>query len=137
MYGGRISPLFDTARRLLLVDIENGREVRRNEQVVEELELGVQVRRTAGLRADVLICGAISRPLEALLSTAGVAVISQASGLAEDVLRAFASGQLTEQSFLMPGCRERRTRYRGARSTEKKMPSAKTNEEEGDDDATR
>ncbi len=116
VFDGRISPVFDAARRLMLVDIENGREVRRTEQVVEEAELGPRAWRVAEFGADVLICGAISRPLETMLLSAGVEVIPQACGQVEDVLRAFMSGQLTEQAFMMPGCCGRRRRFRGGRS---------------------
>ena len=116
VFDGRISPVFDAARRLLLVDIENGREVWRTEQVVEEPELGPRARRVAEFGADMLICGAISRPLEAMLLSAGVEVVPQTCGQAEDVLRAFMSGQLTEQAFLMPGCCGRRRRFRGGRA---------------------
>ena len=104
IFDGRISPVFDAARRLVLVDIENGREVRRTEQVVEEPELGPRARRVAELGTDVLICGAISRPLEATLLSAGVEVIPQTCGPVEDVLKAFVSGKLTQQAFVMPGC---------------------------------
>jgi len=108
---GRISPVFDAARRLLLVDIENGREVWRTEQIVEESDLSPRARRVAESGAEVLICGAISRPLEAMLSSAGVEVIPQTCGLVEDVLKAFISGRLTERAFVMPGCCGRRRRY--------------------------
>jgi len=116
IFDGRISPVFDAARCLLLVDIEDGREVWRTEQIVEEPELGPRARRVAEFGADVLICGAISRPLEAMLLSAGVEVVPQTCGQAEDVLRAFMSGQLTEQAFLMPGCCGRRRRFRGSRA---------------------
>jgi len=115
IFDGRISPVFDAARRLVLVDIENGREVRRTEQVVEETDLGPRVSRIAALGANVLICGAISRPLEAMLFSAGVEVIPQVCGPWENVLRVFLSGQLTEQAFMMPGCCGRRRRFRGGR----------------------
>ena len=113
---GRISPVFDVARRLLLVDIENAREVGRTENTLEEVELAARARRVAELGADGLICGAISRPLEAMLLSAGVAVIPQTCGPVDDVLRAFMSGQLTEQAFVIPGCCGRRRRFRGGRS---------------------
>jgi len=116
VFDGRISPVFDAAGKLVLVDIENGREIRRTEQVVEEADLGPRASRVAGLGANVLICGAISRPLEAMLLSAGVEVIPQACGQWEDVLRAFLSGRLTEQAFMMPGCCGRRRRFRGGRS---------------------
>jgi predicted Fe-Mo cluster-binding NifX family protein len=109
---GRISPLFDVARRLLLVDIENEREVRRTEEVMEERELAARARRVAELGADVLVCGAISRPLEAMLLSTGVEVIPQTCGPVEDVLKALVSGQLTEQAFVIPGCCGHRRRFR-------------------------
>jgi len=110
---GRISPVFDVASCLLLVDIEKEREVRRAEQILEEPELAARARRVAELGADVLICGAISQPLEAMLLSTGVEVIPQTCGPVEDVLRAFISGQLTEQAFVIPGCCGQRRRFRG------------------------
>jgi predicted Fe-Mo cluster-binding NifX family protein len=113
---GRVSPVFDVARCLLLVDIEEGREVCRTEQALEEPELAARARRVAELGADVLICGTISRPLEAMVLSTGVEVVSQTCGPVEDVLRAFAAGQLTERAFVIPGCRGHRRRFRGGRS---------------------
>lgn len=110
---GRISPVFDVAKRLLLVDIENEREVRRTEEVLEEPELAARARRVAELGADVLVCGAISRPLEAMLLSTGVEVIPQTCGPVEDVLGAFILGQLTEQAFVIPGCCGHRRPFRG------------------------
>jgi predicted Fe-Mo cluster-binding NifX family protein len=112
---GRISPVFDAAGHLMLVDVDNGREVGRSEKILEEAETASRARRVAELGADVLICGAISRPFELMLHSAGVEVSPQACGRVEDVLRAFMSGQLTEQAFLMPGCCGRRRRFRGGR----------------------
>jgi len=126
IFDGRISPVFDAARRLLLVDIENGREVWRSEEIVEEPELGPRARRVAEFGADVLICGAISRPLEAMLLSAGVEVVPQTCGQAEDVLRAFMSGQLTEQAFLMPGTCGGRRRFHVGRRAGNSNPHAKT-----------
>lgn len=112
---GRISPVFDAARNLLLVDAQDGREIRREETTVEPADLVARARRVAQLGTDLLICGAISWPLEATLVSTGVGVISQTCGPVEEVLRAFLSGQLTQQAFLMPGCRGRRRRLRGRR----------------------
>jgi predicted Fe-Mo cluster-binding NifX family protein len=116
IFNGRISPVFDAARHLVLVDVENGRELGRTEKVVEEPEMAPRARRVAELGVDVLICGAVSRPLEAMLLSAGVEVVPQTCGQAEEVFRAFLSGQLTEQAFLVPGCCVRRRRFRGGRS---------------------
>ena len=111
---GRVSPVFDVAKRLLVVELKEGdAEVNREEIAIEETQLMARAKRVAQLGVDVLICGAISMPLEAMLASAGVRVIPQTCGTVEDIVRAFASGQLTEETFLMPGCCGRRRRFRG------------------------
>jgi predicted Fe-Mo cluster-binding NifX family protein len=110
---GRVSPVFDVARRLLVVDINDAAEVSRNEAVIEETQLVPRTQRVTQLGVNVLICGAISMPLEAMLVAAGVRVIPHTCGMVEEVLQAFASGRLTDERFLMPGCCGRRRRFRG------------------------
>jgi predicted Fe-Mo cluster-binding NifX family protein len=112
---GRVSPVFDVARRLVLVEVGPGQELTRAEERIEQTHLSRRAERVARLGIDVLICGAISRPLEAMLVSAGVRVIPQTCGPVEDVLQAFVTGRLTEEAFLMPGCCGRRRRLRGGR----------------------
>jgi len=111
----RVSPVFDVAKHLVVVDIEGDVEVNREETRLDETQLMTRARRVAELGVDVLICGAISQPLENMLTAAGVRVIPQTCGRAEDVFRAFVSGQLADTAFLMPGCCGRRRRFRGRR----------------------
>ena len=110
---GRVSPVFDVAKRLLVVMLEGNREVNRVEAVIEETQLIARAKHVTQLGVDVLVCGAISMPLEAMLASAGVRVIPHICGPVEDVLLAFASGRLTDDAFLMPGCCGRRRWFRG------------------------
>ena len=130
VFDDRVSPVFDAGRRVVLVDIEGGREIRRTVQIIEEPELGPRARRVAELGADVLICGAISRPLETMLLSAGVEVIPQTCGSLEAVIRAFLSGRLTERAFMMPGSCGRRRRYDGGPPTGANNSHTKTLREE-------
>ena len=57
------------------------------------------------LGAHVLICGAISRPMEFALTAAGIRVISDTCGAVEDVLNAFLGGRLSNKTFTLPGTR--------------------------------
>jgi hypothetical protein len=57
---------------------------------------------------DVLICGAVSRPLELALTLEGIEVIPQTCGKVEQVARAYLAGRLSGDAFLMPGCCTRR-----------------------------
>ncbi|MBN1586655.1 MAG: NifB/NifX family molybdenum-iron cluster-binding protein [Candidatus Omnitrophica bacterium] len=110
---GRISPVFDVAGNLLLVDVGEGGELRRKEVSLSETEFSSRVRRIAELEANVLICGAISQPMEASLNAAGVRVIGDTCGPVEEVLRAFLLRRLSDGTFSMPGCCGRRRRFRG------------------------
>jgi len=97
------------------VDLEAGREVSR-----EDAQLGAvgPLERARDLRqmgAEVLICGAISRPLELALDSAGVQVIPHICGRVEEVLAAFINGQLDAGGFLMPGCCGRRRQFGAGR----------------------
>lgn len=114
-WDGRVSPVFDVARRLLVVDVERDAEVGRSEVDLEEARLAARASRVAAIGVHVLICGAISWPLEAMLTSAGTRVIPRMCGPVDDVLRAFIAGQLASEAFLMPGCRGRRRRFRGGR----------------------
>lgn len=112
---GRVSPVFDVARQVLLVAVGPTGE-RTSRDVALPCD-DPQERATflAGTGAEVLICGAISRPLEMALAAAGIRVIPQTCGAVSDVLDAFFTGELTGGAFRMPGCCGRRRRRQGRR----------------------
>jgi predicted Fe-Mo cluster-binding NifX family protein len=112
-WSGRVSPVFDVAKHLLLVDLDGEAQSGREEAAIVETEPVARAGRVAQLGVDVLICGAISVPLEAMLISAGVRVIPHTCGPVDEVLQAFAGGRLTDGAFLMPGCCGRRRRFRG------------------------
>ncbi len=111
----RISPVLDVAQRLLVIDADGGIERQRTELPIDPKALEARAQRVAEIGADVLICGAISRPLQWLLIAAGVEVIPQTCGQVEEVLEAFLAGRLVGDAFVMPGCCGRRRRFRGGR----------------------
>lgn len=105
--------MFDVAERLLVVNIENGREVNRHEERITETVVSCRAARLAELGIDILVCGAISRPLEEMIAAGGVQMVPWRCGAVENVLQAFVSGQLKEEAHLMPGCCGRRQQARG------------------------
>ena len=112
---GRISPVFDVAANVLVVEIADGVEQARQEVAFDAEDPQVRAQRLAQTGADVLVCGAISWPLEMALSAAGIDVIPQTCGDVEQVLAAFVLGQLQQNAFLMPGCCGRRRQFRARR----------------------
>jgi len=109
---GRVSPVFDVAANLLLVEVADSQEVRRQEVALTATDPTKRARQVAALGAEYLICGAISRPLELALLSAGVKVIPHICGCIEEVLTAFRDDVLTDGAFTMPGCCGRRRQGR-------------------------
>ena len=110
---GRVSPVFDVARNVLLVDVINGQEQSRQNMPLNIDGLPERVETLIKLGMDVLVCGAISRPLEMNLTLRGVKIIPHMCGDVEQVLTAFIAGNLHQDKFLMPGCCRQRRRVRG------------------------
>ena len=121
-WNGRISPVFDVAQKLLLVDVAGGREVARTLIEMNEQAFALRAAKLKGLGANVLLCGAISKPLVALIASSRVKVVPFLAGEVEDVLTAYLDSRLPAPEFMMPGCpcpargRRRRRGYRGGRA---------------------
>lgn len=111
----RVSPVFDVAARLLLVDVANARESGRQEVALTATDPIQRAQQLAQHSANVLICGAISRPLEMAVLSEGLQVVAQVCGPVEEVLQAYLEERLSDPTFLMPGCCGRRRRFRGGR----------------------
>lgn len=109
---GRVSPVFDVAGNLLLIDVESGREIRREERRLLGTNPLLRVTEFLSFGAEILICGAISAPLQTRLIAAGVQVIGFACGTVDEVLAAYLNGTLARRAFAMPGCQRWRRRER-------------------------
>lgn len=125
VWNGFVSSVFDFTHRLLLVDIENGNQTGRLEIPLTSESPPQRAGRLKTLGVDVLVCGAISRPLMYMLTASGVEVLPYVTGHADEVLQAYITGRLGRRQFLLPGfwpgarkgfrCRRRGHRWRGGR----------------------
>lgn len=109
----RVSPVFDSSRRLLLVDLDEGRMLSRNEAEIGGELPQERARRLSDLDVEVLICGAVSRPLAEQVALAGIRLIPFIAGEVEEILQAYLEARLPSAEFLMPGCCGQRRRVRG------------------------
>ena len=103
-HDGRVSPVLDVAQRMLVLDVNGQVETGRQEFALTSAQLTTRVRDIQHAGVDVLICGAVSQPLEAALSAAGIRVVSRICGPIENVFRAFLADGLADTTYLMPGC---------------------------------
>jgi predicted Fe-Mo cluster-binding NifX family protein len=107
---GRVSPVFDVAGQILLVDLDReGDDSRRTESLGSTVP-HERARRLTDLGVGVLVCGAISWPLQNLLIACGIRVIPLICGEVEEVVQAFRNGTLESETFAMPGCCRKRRR---------------------------
>lgn len=105
IWGDKISPVLDTAAKLLIVENANQREIARFETYLKGQNIHRRCAFIQGLNIDVLICGAVSRQMSGMLTSSGIKVISEISGPAETVLEAYFQGTLMNSGFFMPGRR--------------------------------
>jgi predicted Fe-Mo cluster-binding NifX family protein len=114
VWGSRISPVFDAAGLLLVIDYEDDEETSRHLVELPSGPVSGRVEALRSSRVEVMLCGAISRPLLDLLEAEGIDVRPFLAGEVECLLEARLAGRLADPCYLMPGCcRGRRRRQRG------------------------
>ena len=104
IWRGRIAPVFDVSREIVLLDIENYAICSRAVKALtadnpigkagELVQLGVQT----------LICGAISQPFVNLLNAYGIEILAFTAGAVEQVVGAYMANALPDPALSMPGC---------------------------------
>jgi predicted Fe-Mo cluster-binding NifX family protein len=95
----RISPVFDVAKRLRVVEVEDGGVV---DRIDHRIGAGSHVSLLSELEIEVLICSAISRALETAARNAGVTVIPDICGDVDEVTQAYLLDQLGDPRFACP-----------------------------------
>ena len=120
----RVSPVFDVADRLLLIDLDGGREQHRENVMLIRRDPFERAKEVSGFCVEILLCGAVSRVMETALINAGVQVFSFICGDLETILAAFLMEKLSDDRFLMPGCRGKRKslHFRLGRGTKRISP---------------
>jgi len=116
-----ISTVFDTADQLLIFEPDETSGYKRTTIKLISADIKERADEMKEQQIDVLICGAISRPLENLLIALGIQVYSFVRGPVEEIIAAYQSGKLNQAVFALPGCCRRlrlrgRARYRNGRN---------------------
>jgi predicted Fe-Mo cluster-binding NifX family protein len=116
VWNDRVSPVLDTANTLRIVTVNKGCISAREEVSLESPLVSARADQVCRLGVDVLICGALSRPLCMMIESSGAQVFAWVSGNADDVIAAWIDGDIGER-FAALGARKRRLRrrHRGGR----------------------
>ena len=100
----RISPVFDVAQNLLLINIDEGEETVRSSLSLAEMTPALKIETLKKNSVEVVLCGAISESLLRLLTTSGLKVEPWISGDIEEVIQAVLQNKLSDPRYHMPGC---------------------------------
>jgi predicted Fe-Mo cluster-binding NifX family protein len=104
LWQGRVSPVFDEASRILLVDFSDKQEQHRQEESLMALNPFERAQLLPKLGVDLLICGMVSQTQQTALASAGIRIIPHICGPIEEVIAAFIDGRIESGALLMPGC---------------------------------
>lgn len=120
VWNNRIAPVFDVARRVVIVDSKlEGLAAQIPATVPDNLPLQKALQ-LSHLGADKLVCGAISRALQNVLTARGIRVIPFVAGDVQAIINAWNRQNFDQSTFAMPGCR----RHGSRRSTDPKQEEA-------------
>ena len=119
---GRISPVFDVAQEVLLVDIEGCRVLEMQRASLSRNNPFERAREMAALGTELLICGAISLAYEKVLIQAGIHVIGFCCGEVVAVLAALEKGHFGGKRFRMPGFNGRKVHFGATPRTSRSAP---------------
>jgi predicted Fe-Mo cluster-binding NifX family protein len=104
----RIAPVFDTARYVLVLELVDNRTIsNRQEFLLEEQPLH-KILQLQNMGVEVLVCGAVSRPVCEMIIDQGIKVFSFVAGELQMIVQAWLQGEIEHEKFAMPGCRGRR-----------------------------
>jgi len=104
IWNGCVSSAFDFSHSLLLVEMENGTESERSEVSLSTRSIAEKANQLKDLGVDILICGAISRPLASLVASSGIRILPYVAGHVDDILEAYLNDRLLQPQFVLPGC---------------------------------
>lgn len=103
-WGNRVSPVFDSARTLLIAQIAAGTVTDLAYETFSPANPSELAARLQRMNVSTLICGAIStHPADAIVE-GNIRLISFVSGNAMDILNTFARRNTLDPAFMMPGC---------------------------------
>jgi len=108
LWQGRVSPVFDEACRILLVDVFDKQEQHRQEESLVARNPFERAQLLPKLGVDLLICGMISQTQQTALTSAGIRIIPHICGCMEEVIAALLDGRIEGGALRMPGCGSRK-----------------------------
>ncbi|MBE7558462.1 hypothetical protein HS125_05800 [bacterium] len=121
-WNNRIAPVFDVAHEVHVVEAESGRILAETRQSLPDDPPAQRAVCLVESGVATLVCGAISRSMQALIAAYGIRVFPFVAGDLREIIDAWLSGTLRSRHYAMPGCgKTRQGRRRGPGQEENEM----------------
>ena len=104
VHQNRLSPLFDVASRIRIVELGDSERADRGSLLLEGMNEVQRVTLLKRVGVQCLLCAGISGSCSSLLRSAGIQVVDGVVGDVEDVMDAHQGGRIMEERYRMPGC---------------------------------
>ena len=111
IWNGNISPVLDTAEKLKVFDIVDGKVVSQHDIYIGSMSIQERARVITD-NARIMICGALSNHIASILSSSGLILYPWVMGNVDRLVEIIAGGNTPGPEFSMPGCRRKRCRSR-------------------------
>ena len=106
IFQNRVSPVLDSCRHMLLIDMEQGTDPERETVYLDEMSLTERCRIFEKLDVAIVICGGVSEIFSNMLMGVHIRLINGIAGEIDDVITAFFEERLDKPQFYMPGFRQ-------------------------------
>lgn len=103
VFESRISPVLDSCNHMVMVDIDQGREIRRREISLEKIDLAERIDVFVRWGIGKIICAGVSDLMCRYIATKEITLISGIAGELEKILDAYLCNRLGDACFMMPG----------------------------------
>ena len=106
VFESRVSPVLDSCHRMVVVDIEKGREIRRRELSLEKMSVYERIEVISRWGIRKIICAGVSDVMCRFLAGKNIVLVNGIAGEIEKIINAYICNRLDNACFVMPGKRD-------------------------------
>jgi len=102
-FQNRVSPVLDTCQQLLILDIDQGKEVSRQTVYLGDMSFAERYDIITNLGVATVVCGGVSESFANMLTGSNVVLRNGIAGNVEEVIAAILDDCIDVPKFYMPG----------------------------------
>ena len=110
VFESRVSPVLDSCQRMVVVDIEKGCEIRRQELNLNKMSIYERIEVMARWGIRKIICAGVSDVMCRFLAGKNISLVSGIAGELEKIINAYICNRLDDTCFMMPGKHDEKNR---------------------------